>query len=215
MIKEDQKGYLESSLFAKGWNFIGVDEVGRGCLAGPVYAAACVLNWGKLTSLSREQKVFLRDSKTLSAKQRIRAVTLIKRIAECFAIERSSQREVEDLRIVAATHLAMRRALKKIPISFDKILVDGREKILGVSAESQIALIKGDSLAYSIACASILAKEARDAFMKAEAVHFPGYGFETHVGYGTKKHLNALKSLGPCTLHRRNFAPVLSILGSS
>ena len=208
MAKEEKKGQLEESLEVTRKVVVGVDEVGRGCLAGPVYAAACILNWKKLVDLPADSKLLLRDSKTLSAKQRQKALLLIKEIAVDFAISKSSPREIEELGIVFATFLAMRRSLEALSVSYDHILVDGRDKIKGLSFDNQQALIKGDQRTYVISCASILAKEKRDLVMRKQAQRFPGYGFDSHVGYGTKKHLEALKDLGPCDLHRKNFAPI-------
>lgn len=186
---------------------IGVDEVGRGCLAGPVYAAAVSLDYETLKGMSPEELSIIRDSKSLSGKQRQRALKLIEKISLGSELGIASVREIEKHGILGATFLAMRRAISKFKIAPSTVLVDGNLPISGYDGH-QIPLVRGDSLSYAIAAASIVAKEARDEFMREESQHFPGYGFEDHVGYGTKRHMESIDKLGICPLHRQNFAPI-------
>ena len=205
------KGQIEAKLLKSGATIAGVDEVGRGCLAGPVHASAVILDYGKLKSTPDTSKAMIRDSKTLSAKQRAKIIPVIHSISRSFAIDSATVREIENLGIVEATFLAMRRCLKKLNFDFDILLVDGHRPINNYP-KKQKTVIKGDHLCYSIAAASILAKEARDGVMSLESDVYPNYGFDTNVGYGTKKHLLALKEYGITPLHRRNFSPVKELV---
>lgn len=202
-----KKGALEQKAHTDKQNIAGVDEVGRGCLAGPVYAAAVVLNLAKLFDLDNKTILLIRDSKTLSSKQRSKMLEVIHNISLSFAFGIASILEIEQLGIVGATFLAMRRALAQISCEVHLLLVDGRATLPEYSGAQQ-ALIKGDSLSFSIAAASILAKEARDSFMREQSKEYQEYGFDEHVGYGTKKHLEAIHKYGICNLHRKNFAPI-------
>lgn len=208
---DSKKGALEKSLAKKHQYISGIDEVGRGCIAGPVYAAAAILDYEKLFDLSEKDLGKIRDSKTLSAKQRAQISPLIKEVSKAYAIKKAQVHEIEDLGIVPATFLAMKRALKAISTPIDYLLIDGKYPLEGYKGQQQ-AVIKGDHLCFSIAAASILAKQARDEEMIAAAQEYPAYGFETHVGYGTQKHRDAMTKFGPCPLHRRNFAPVRALL---
>ena len=179
----------------------GIDEAGRGCLAGPVVAAACVF-------LKHETwPEGLDDSKKLSRSQRQRLYEDITgSVGIRCAVGQASVEEVDRVNILQATFLAMGRALEGIGIPVDLALIDGSQmpklpvKIHGI--------VKGDSQSPSIAAASILAKETRDRLMEEAEAQFPGYGFARHKGYGTAAHQQALERLGPCPLHRRSFAPV-------
>jgi ribonuclease HII len=202
------KGKLESRLLASGL-VAGVDEVGRGCIAGPVYTGAAVLDFQLLNQLDSKTKELIRDSKTLSKKQRAAIIPVLKEISISFAVGKASAREIEKKGIVPATFLAMHRAIAALEKPFKTLLVDGNQ-LLPEYRGSQRSIIKGDSLCFSIAAASIFAKEARDQYMTNQAKKYPQYGFETHVGYGTKKHIDSIIANGICPLHRKNFAPVSS-----
>lgn len=177
----------------------GIDEVGRGPLAGPVVAAAVVLDPAKPIE-------GLMDSKQLSAPKRERLAKQVRRDAACYAIASASVTEIEQLNILGATMLAMSRACAQLRLRPSCALVDGnRLPSLSVPA---MTLVKGDGRVAAISAASIIAKVARDRLMRLLACRFPGYGFERHSGYGTKAHLEALAQLGPCPAHRPSFAPV-------
>jgi ribonuclease HII len=191
---------LERELWARGLTKVcGVDEVGVGPLAGPLVAAAVIL----------PPEVPLRgvdDSKKLTAGARATVVRAIRETAIAFSIGVVSAAEVDRLNTFGGALEAMRRAVVGLPVEPDQLLVDART-IPGVRAPQQ-ALIKGDSRSYSIAAASILAKEYRDDWMRRMDRAYPEYGFGRHMGYGTRAHLAALDKYGPCPEHRRSFAPV-------
>ncbi len=212
LLKKEEKGALEKAAYEKNIKILGVDEVGRGCLAGSVYAAALVLDLRKLFTLSDKERNLIRDSKKLSPKQRALSIEIIKKISLDESIGISSEREIEKYGIVEATFIAMTRAIQAIKSPVDKIYVDGNQTISGFNKIPQEAIIKGDSLSYTIAAASIIAKEARDLYMQKQALAYPGYGFENHVGYGTKAHLEALEKLGITSIHRKNFAPIRDMI---
>ena len=181
----------------------GVDEAGRGPLAGPVVAAAVVLD-------PQRPIEGLRDSKQLSAAARTRLAVLIRERALCFAIAESSVEEIDRLNILQASLLAMTRAVAQLRPAATFALVDGnRLPLLSIPAR---AIVKGDALEPAISAASILAKTHRDALMHVAAARYPAYGFEIHAGYPTPAHLNALRAHGPCEIHRRTFGPVKSCL---
>ena len=174
----------------------GVDEAGRGPLAGPVCAAAVILPKGLVIP-------GLNDSKKLSDKRRRELFPIIQQEAVSFGIAFASQEEIDEINILQATFLAMRRAIDQLNPQPEFALIDGnRETDFGVPCKT---VIKGDSLSANIAAASVLAKVTRDNWMMEAAEKYPGYGFEIHKGYGTKAHYAALKKLGPCPIHRRTF----------
>ncbi len=174
----------------------GVDEAGRGPLAGPVCAAAVILPKGLVIP-------GLNDSKKLSDKRRRELFPIIQQEAVSFGIAFASQEEIDEINILQATFLAMRRAIDQLDPKPDFALIDGnRETDFGVPCKT---VIKGDSLSANIAAASVLAKVTRDNWMIEAAEKYPGYGFEIHKGYGTKAHYAALEKLGPCAIHRRTF----------
>ena len=174
----------------------GVDEAGRGPLAGPVCAAAVILPKGLVIP-------GLNDSKKLSDKRRRELFPIIQQEAVSFGIAFASQEEIDEINILQATFLAMRRAMEQLNPQPEFALIDGnRETDFGVSCKT---VIKGDSLSANIAAASVLAKVTRDNWMMEAAEKYPGYGFEIHKGYGTKAHYAALEKLGPCPIHRRSF----------
>lgn len=205
-----RRGSIEKDLHKQGLSVVGVDEVGKGCLAGPVFASATILDFKALFALPAKQRALIRDSKTLSASQRETLIPLIHKISLSHATAKAEVIEIEQLGLQRATFLAMRRALHSLPSNFDFLLIDGKQKLPQLSQEPfrQQAVIKGDNLCYCIAAASILAKVARDQFMHKLAIKYPEYGFETHVGYATGRHREALKRFGACPIHRKNFAPV-------
>jgi ribonuclease HII len=181
----------------------GVDEAGRGPLAGPVFAAAVILD--DLLPIKG-----LADSKKLTPKKREYLYDIIKAQALCFCVATASVEEIDQLNILQATLLAMQRAVKGLRLKPTKVLVDGnRLPVLKIRAE---AIVKGDSTVPSISAASILAKVERDRWCVEIDAQFPHYGFLAHKGYGTPVHLRALQEHGPCDLHRRSFAPVAKLL---
>ena len=184
-------------------NLCGVDEAGRGPLAGPVYAAAVILN-------SADMIDGLADSKKLSAAQRDRLAIEIKSRATAWAIASASAEEIDQHNILRASLLAMRRAVLALSVTPDQIVVDGTH--CPVVDQPVAAIVKGDSKIAAISAASILAKTARDHAMCALHENFPQYGFAGHKGYPTAQHLAALKLNGPCPQHRRSFAPVRAML---
>jgi ribonuclease HII len=184
----------------------GVDEAGRGPLAGPVYAAAVVLD-------PQRPIAGLDDSKRLTARQRDRLAGQIRAQALAWGVASAEVEEIDRLNILAATKLAMQRAIDGLAGNCDGILVDGNQPL--PLALPQLTLVGGDGLSAPIAAASILAKTARDAHMLALDPLYPGYGFARHKGYGTAAHLAALRQLGPTPLHRRSFEPVRSLLISA
>ncbi len=181
----------------------GVDEAGRGPLAGPVTAAAVMLD--------PERPIDgLRDSKKLSAAARTRLADEIRRHAAAWCVAEASVAEIDQLNILQATMLAMQRAVAGLQMAPDEVWVDGN-RCPNWTWRSQ-AVVKGDDKVAAIAAASILAKTARDQYMCRLHDDYPAYGFASHMGYGTVAHLAALKAHGACPQHRRSFAPVKSLL---
>lgn len=188
---------IEQRHFDRGIELIcGVDEAGRGPLAGPVCAAAVILP-------KNIEIPGLDDSKKLSDKRRRELFPIIKEQAVAYAIAFADHKEIDEINILQATFLAMERAITGLSVKPELALIDGnREKDFGIPVET---VIKGDSLSASIAAASVLAKVARDDLMLAAAEEYPQYGFEIHKGYGTKAHYAALAEHGPCPIHRMTF----------
>lgn len=188
---------IEETYRVRGYRCVcGVDEAGRGPLAGPVCAAAVVLPFGcEIPGLD--------DSKKLSDKRRRELFPVIQEKALGYAVAFADHKEIDELNILQATFLAMERALKALPCQPDIVLIDGnRSRDFGVEAQT---IVRGDSLSASIAAASILAKVTRDDYMIEMSQTYPGYGFEIHKGYGTKAHYDALEVFGPCGIHRMTF----------
>lgn len=179
----------------------GVDEVGRGPLAGPVVTAAVIL---------REPIEGVTDSKKLTPLKRKQLANIIRERALCYAYGRVEADEIDRLNIHHATLLAMKRAIEGLSIKPDKAMIDGLY-IPQVSIPCE-AIVKGDSLIMEIGAASILAKVLRDAEMEDMDVLYPGYGFALHKGYPTAFHRHALQELGPCEIHRRSYAPVSALV---
>lgn len=188
---------IEDENYAEGVEVIcGVDEAGRGPLAGPVCAAAVILP-------PHTQIPGLNDSKKLSDKRRRELFPVICEQALAYGIAFATEQEIDEINILQATFLAMERALAQLKIRPDLVLIDGnRQKDFGLPVKT---VVKGDSLSANIAAASVLAKVTRDDFMVRQAEQFPEYGFEIHKGYGTKAHYAALEQYGPCPIHRKTF----------
>jgi ribonuclease HII len=181
----------------------GVDEAGRGPLAGPVMAAAVILD-------EQYPIPYLADSKTLTPKRRDWLFDAIRAKALCFSVAQASAQEIDELNILQATLLAMRRAVQGLRLPPKLVLVDGnRLPILDIRAE---AIVKGDSKIAAISAASILAKVSRDRWCAQYHQEFPQYGFDAHKGYPTVAHLAALRAHGPCPEHRQSFGPVAALL---
>jgi ribonuclease HII len=179
----------------------GVDEVGRGCLFGPVFAAAVVLPSPAIPLL---QRLGLTDSKALSARRRAALVPAIRQHARCWALGQASAAEIDRLGIRPATERAMRRALQKLPAVPELVIVDGVLPLRGWGGP-QATLVRGDRLCPAIAAASVIAKQARDQLLHQLGSRYPAYGLERHVGYATAEHRAALLEHGPTALHRRSF----------
>lgn len=193
---------FENRAIAEGFRFIaGVDEVGRGCLAGAVVAAAVILD------LSKPLPEGLNDSKKLTAKKRETLDEEIRQNAVAFSIAQVEAGEIDRINILQATKKAMRLAIEKLDPKADFLLIDALE--LRDVKLPQKAIIHGDAISASIAAASIIAKTFRDNLMHKMDELYPEYGFAKHVGYGTKAHFEVLKTHGACPLHRRSFRGVL------
>ena len=197
------KKFLKAEQAALAWDVpglvAGVDEAGRGPLAGPVVAAAVILD-------DRAPIKGLADSKALTALKRERLYDEIRAKALCCSIALASVEEIDKLNILQATMLAMQRSVEGLRLKPTKVLVDGnRLPSLKVLAE---AIVSGDALVPAISAASILAKVTRDRMLEELHAQHPDYGFDRHKGYGTAQHLKALETLGPLAVHRRSFAPV-------
>lgn len=188
---------IEDELIGKGVGVIcGVDEAGRGPLAGPVYAAAVILPPHLVIP-------GLNDSKKLTDKRRRELMPIIMEQAIAYGIGSASEQEIDEINILQATFLAMERAIAQLNGKADFALIDGnREKDFGLPV---MTVVKGDSRSASIAAASILAKVSRDNYMDELAKQYPEYGFEVHKGYGTKAHYEALRTHGHCPAHRMSF----------
>ncbi|MGM0212608.1 ribonuclease HII [Enterococcus sp. AZ109] len=197
--KYRQMSSFEEEKKGRGFQFIaGIDEVGRGPLAGPVVAAAVILN-------DNHQILGLNDSKQLSASKREVLVTEIKKHALGIGIGEASAAEIDELNIYQATKVAMQRAIDQLPIQPDCLLIDAMVLENGLPQEK---IIKGDARSVSIAAASIIAKVYRDDLMAEYGLEYPAYGFEQNAGYGTKQHLNAIEKFGVLPIHRKTFAPI-------
>jgi len=192
--------HYEERFWGRGFSTIaGVDEAGRGPLAGPVVAAAVVLPRGVRIPGAR-------DSKTLSASRRETLAVEIMERALAFGVGAGSVREIDHLNILVSTRLAMGRALAHLPLRPDHVVLDGRP-VAGLEFDHD-AVVGGDGSVHSVACASILAKVVRDRLMVRLARRYPGYGWETNKGYGTQEHRLALERLGPTPHHRLTFGGV-------
>lgn len=204
MKKEKQeidKLFFEKQELEKGYKLIaGVDEVGRGPLAGPVCVACVMMSLDDIIE-------GVDDSKKLSEKKREMLFEKIKEKAICYSIQMVDEQTIDKINILEATKLAMKNAINSMDVKPDIVLVDAINK-LDVDVPIK-GIVKGDALSYSIGCASILAKVTRDKLMCVLAKEYPEYGFEKHKGYGTKQHIEALKTYGPCVYHRLSFLKFL------
>ncbi|WP_455259081.1 ribonuclease HII [Ruminococcus sp.] len=188
---------FEKEALAKGYKSVcGVDEAGRGPLAGPVCAAAVILPEGVIID-------GVNDSKKLSEKKRESLFDVIREQAMSYSIAYATVDEIEEINILNATMLAMRRAIDGLDIKADYAMIDGN-KIPPIDIDAE-CIVKGDAKSMSIACASILAKVSRDRLLYKYAEEYPMYGFDKHKGYGTKVHREAILKYGPCPYHRKSF----------
>lgn len=188
---------FEKEALAKGYKSVcGVDEAGRGPLAGPVCAAAVILPEGVIID-------GVNDSKKLSEKKRESLFDVIREQALSYSIAYATVDEIEEINILNATMLAMRRAIDGLDIKADYAMIDGN-KIPPIDIDTE-CIVKGDAKSMSIACASILAKVSRDRLLYKYAEEYPMYGFDKHKGYGTKVHREAILKYGPCPYHRKSF----------
>jgi ribonuclease HII len=186
---------------------IGIDEVGRGCLAGPVVAGAVLLDPKSTKAL---KDIYLTDSKKMTKKQRDNAYDSIIKHALAYGIGWTTHSEIDKHGLTSAVSLAMQRALQKITLQFDRVIIDGNFNYLPSVAKA-VTIVKADLSELSVSAASVLAKVARDRYMEEQALQYPDYGFERHVGYGTKVHLDALKHFGPSEIHRLSVKPVAAL----
>ena len=181
----------------EGYNVIaGVDEAGRGPLAGPVYACAIIM---------REDNIIkeVNDSKKLSEKKREELYDVILENALSVSVYSVDEKTIDEINILNATMLAMENAIKGLDITPDLVLIDGNQN-KGITSNNK-TVVKGDSLSYNIAAASIIAKVSRDRYIKKMHEIYPEYNFEKHKGYGTKEHMEILRAIGPCEIHRKTF----------
>jgi ribonuclease HII len=187
---------FENKHLENGCRYIaGVDEVGRGPLAGPVVCASVIMPTDDIID-------GIDDSKKLSEKKREKLFDIIKEKAIAYSIYEISQEEIDEINILNAVKKCMTMAVKSLPVTPQITLVDGVDTGLEINAKY---IVKGDQKSYTIGCASILAKVYRDRLMVKYAEEFSEYGFEKHKGYGTKAHIDKIKEIGPCKLHRRTF----------
>jgi ribonuclease HII len=186
---------------------VGIDEVGRGCWAGPLVAAAVVLS---------EPIEGLRDSKKLTKKRRDKLAAIVHDTAAAVGIGWVTPAEVDSLGLTKAVKLAMLRAIKQVDCDYDEIIIDGNinffQNVTGLKTDNIKTLVRADDLIPAVSAASIIAKVARDNRMAELAAEYPGYGFELHVGYGTAAHLSALQKQGVCDIHRKSYKPIMRLL---
>jgi len=206
---------IEKKLFKSGYHYIyAVDEVGMGCLAGPVVVCAVAMT-NHFYSKYRKKFIRLKESKLLSSPQREKfAKELLKEKDIVYALSVISTKIIDKINIYQAARLGMKNAIKKLRPAIDLktiVLVDGKTMIRGVDYE-QMPIVKGDRKVFAIACASIIAKVHRDKVMIGYAKKYPEYGFEKNKGYGTKYHQTQLSSFGPCEIHRKSFAPIRKLV---
>lgn len=200
-----QRLTFERELIKEGMKYIaGIDEVGRGPLAGPVVTAAVIL-----PSNCEQLLIGVTDSKQLSHEKRQYFAEQIKEVALAYQIITYTPQQIDTLNIYEATRSAMTEAVNKLSIQPEYLLIDAMTLAVDIP---QMSLVKGDQRSLTIAAASILAKVHRDQLMMAYAQEYPDYGFERNMGYGTAEHLQALKRLGPTPIHRRSFEPIKSMV---
>lgn len=204
ILRVDQLYHFEREIQSQGYQIIaGTDEAGRGPIAGPVVAASVILKPGTFIN-------GLNDSKKISAKKRESLYDEIKEKCISFSIKVIDNDEIDRINILQSSCLAMKLAVEDMDVSPDFVLVDGlKNKLIEIP---QLSLVKGDSKSASIAAASILAKVYRDRIMDEYDQMYPGYGFASHKGYPTKKHIQAVEELGVLKIHRKSFTPILKLL---
>ena len=201
-----EKEFVDKLLYEKAeqekGNFLiaGMDEVGRGPLAGPVCVACVIMPLDDIIE-------GIDDSKKVSEKKRNELFEIIKEKAVAYSVEMVDEQKIDEINILEATKLCMKKAVESLTLKPDVVLVDAISK-LDINIPIR-GIVKGDALSYSIGCASILAKVTRDNYMCEIAKEYPEYGFEKHKGYGTKAHIEALKEIGPCEYHRLSFLKFL------
>jgi ribonuclease HII len=195
----------EKKLWKKGYKRVAcLDEAGRGSLAGPVVVAVVMI---KKFSIFNFQFLKIRDSKKLTPKKREELYKFLKKCSDIeFAVVKVSEKIIDKINILEATKLAMKRAVEKLKVKPECLILDGRTKI-NVKIP-QKTIIGADEKVFSCACASIIAKVTRDRLMKRIHKKYPNYGFDNHKGYGTKMHKKMLRKYGPCKIHRKSFRPV-------
>lgn len=214
---EKKRIEYELEYYSKSFNFIaGIDEVGRGPLAGPLVIASVVFKKENVLAFAKNKdypKAFIeiRDSKRISEKKRERLAEFIKDNALDYSIQIIENTILDEMGISKSTQMGFHNSLKALGTNWDFALTDNFQ-IKAIPQYKQLNLVKGDDRSISIGAASIIAKVHRDNVMKAMALKYPEYGFERHKGYGTKAHMEALKKMGPCEIHRRSFEPIKSIL---
>ena len=197
--QKEEKLQFENALKEKGFQYIaGVDEVGRGPLAGPVVCAAVIMPLG-----DEDLVVGVDDSKKISEKKREQLAEQIKQKAICYQIVEIDEKTIDEMNILQATRLGMKRAIEELEITPDIVLTDGNMTI--DIAHKQQSIVHGDALSYSIGAASIIAKVYRDKMMEEYAKVYPAYGFEKNKGYGTAEHIQGIKEQGICPIHRKTF----------
>lgn len=184
---------------------VGIDEVGRGCLAGPLVCAAVMLN-GPINGL--------KDSKLLSKSQREKLDIIIRNEALAIGIGWTTPQELDEAGLTKGTTIAMVRALNQIDVDYDEVIIDGNYNYLSGNTKCR-TVIKADASVPAVSAASIIAKVARDTYMTFLAKDYPDYGFESHVGYGTARHRSMLRLIGATEIHRRSFKPVSEVLIST
>ena len=197
-MKSEEKDMLRferEAINAGARNIAGMDEAGRGPLAGPVVAAAVIMPLDDLIE-------GIDDSKKVSAKKRERLYEVIREKAIAYKIVAVDEKTIDEINILEATKKAMRECVEGLSVTPDVVLIDAVKLDVKVPTKS---IIKGDALSYSIAAASILAKVYRDRLMREYDAQYPEYGFEKHKGYGTAAHIDAIRRIGPCPIHRRTF----------
>ena len=200
----------EEKLLDKGYKYIaGIDEAGRGPLAGPVVAAAVVFYDSK--NINNLIKKGVRDSKTISEKKREYFYQMVIEEAQDWGVSVISEEIIDEINILEATKLAMKRAVDNLKKAPDFLLIDGINTIENFPA-SQMAIPKADQYILSVSAASIIAKVTRDRILYDFDKQYPGYGFAKHKGYGTKYHLDMIKEKGPCKIHRKSFKPIANLL---
>ncbi|MEA3398790.1 MAG: ribonuclease HII [Patescibacteria group bacterium] len=203
---------IEKGIFAQGATLLGaIDEAGRGPLAGPV-AAACVV-CGPNFNVKDKTLERINDSKKVSAKEREKLYDIIFEKFADIGVGICGHDTIDRINILQATFLAMKKAVGSLKAKPNFIILDGKFNIPNLSIQ-QKAIIRGDSLSFSIAAASIIAKVSRDRIMRKMHIQYPQYGFDQHKGYGTKLHFKMLEEYGPCAVHRKSFAPIKKMINS-